>query len=77
MFTGKINFLAGGLFIALVLLFVMMFGVLRVLYPILGIIRTLALLGLLILLAVFVLGFALLVLGHCGLLTFGRCATGP
>src|ERR1700736_986357 len=45
-----------------------MLMVLRVLSPILGVVGALALLRLLILLAVLVLGFALLVLGHRGLL---------
>ena len=53
-----------------------MFGVLRILLPVLGIVWILALLRLLILLPVFILGFALLVLGHRGLLTLGRYGTG-
>jgi len=56
-----------GLLIALALLFVVIFLVLRVLLPILGVVRTLPLFRLLILLAMFVLRFALLVLCHCGL----------
>jgi len=59
--------LARGLLVALVLFFVVMFLVLRVLYAILGIVRALALLRFLILLAVFILRFALLVLCHRGL----------
>ena len=49
------------------LFFVVMFPALRVLLTILGVVGTLALLRFLILLAVFVLGFALLVLCHRGL----------
>jgi hypothetical protein len=49
------------------LFFVVMFLVLRVLLTILGVVGTLALLRFLILLAVFVQGFALLVLCHRGL----------
>jgi hypothetical protein len=59
--------LSCGLLVALVLFFVVMFLVLRVLLTILGVVGTLALLRFLILLAVFVLGFALLVLCHRGL----------
>ena len=59
--------LARGLLVALVLFFIVMFLVVRVLLTILGIVRVLALLRFLILLAVFVLGFALLVLCHRGL----------
>jgi hypothetical protein len=49
------------------LFFVVMFPALRVLLTILGVVGTLALLRFLILLAVFVQGFALLVLRHRGL----------
>ena len=59
--------LARGLFVALMLLFVVMFPVLWILLTIVRIVRTLALLRLLILLTVFVLGFALLILRHPGL----------
>jgi len=59
------------------LLFVAVLGVLRVPFPILGIVRVMPLLRLLILLAVFVLRFALLILGHRRLLTLGRYTSMP
>jgi hypothetical protein len=64
--TGRsdLKALTHGLPVALVLFFVVMFLVLWVLYAILGIVRVLALLRSLILLAVFVLWFALLILCH-------------
>jgi hypothetical protein len=73
------NFLLSSrrLFIALMLLLVVVLSVLRVPFPILGIVRVLPLLGLLILLAVFVLGLTLLILGHRGLLTVSRYITRP
>src|SRR5437762_2835977 len=57
------------------LLFVVVFLVFRVLYPVLRVVGALRLLRLLILLAVFVLLLTLLVVGHGGLLTSNRCGT--
>jgi len=60
--------LSCGLLVSLVLLFIVMFLVLRVLLTIVRVVGTLALLRLLVLLAMFVLGFALLVFCHRDLL---------